>query len=307
MPKILKMALLTLFLWAGQATAQGVHVYSDGARPSHQNLLASLVETLRRADLLDRVRLHTDGEPPGAGDVANAALVVTVGSEAALTAAKHGVAGQPHLHALIPLSTLHHLQQHHPQGRHGALVLDQPLARRLALLRHALPGRRRLGVLLGPWTRELAAELEKLTQPEWTLTLEHRDEGQKLLGQLRPLLDRSDVLLAVPDPDIYRRDTIHNILLSAYRHRVPVMGFSRNTVRAGALLAVYSTPAQLGRQLAGVVADYLGGGPPPAGVLHPERYRVAVNRQVARSLNLPIPPAEQLHAAMQAAEESAPP
>jgi hypothetical protein len=65
-------------------------------------------------------------------------------------------------------------------------------------------------------------------------------------------------------------------------------------VSAGALLAVFSTPAQIGRQLGEelvALAEESGPLPPPR---HPRYFSVEVNARVARSLGLTVPSAAVL-------------
>lgn len=301
-----RMLVLLATLWSATAPGQSVRVYSDQGNSSHQQLTLALVHTLRQHGVRQRVSFSDQTElasTPREAPTAVQALTVTVGTEAALAAIEMPNRG-PCLHSLIPNSTLKYLHAHYPAQRHAALVLDQPLPRRLALLRLALPGKRRLGALLGPWTQDLRPELEALADGGWSISTAQFDPEEGLRGQLIPLLARSDVLLAVPDPEVYNRGTIQNILLSTYRHRVPVMGFSRNSVRAGALLAVYSTPAQLGHQLGGLLVDYVRAGRMPAGVVHPRDFEVATNRQVARSLNIALESDDDLRASLRAVEES---
>jgi putative ABC transport system substrate-binding protein len=74
-----------------------------------------------------------------------------------------------------------------------------------------------------------------------------------------------------------------------------VLGYSHSLTRAGALLSLHSSPAQIGRQTAEWVSAAIRGAevvlPPPA---HPDYFSVSINEQVARSLGLALPPAAEL-------------
>ena len=97
------------------------------------------------------------------------------------------------------------------------------------------------------------------------------------------------MLLALADPQIYNSSSIQNILLASFRAQVPMLAFSPAYVRAGALLAVYSSPAQIGQQ-AGVIArgalQCRALGLPQ----YPQDFQVSVNEHVARSLGLSLEP-----------------
>jgi ABC-type uncharacterized transport system substrate-binding protein len=68
---------------------------------------------------------------------------------------------------------------------------------------------------------------------------------------------------------------------------VPVIGFSPAYVKAGALVAVHSTPAQLARQV-NEILQRLSVNPTLPAPQHPEYFSIAVNAHVARSLEIPL-------------------
>ena len=74
--------------------------------------------------------------------------------------------------------------------------------------------------------------------------------------------------------------------MSSYRHRKPVVAFSKAFVSAGALAALYTTPAQLGRQTADILLASSSGLPPAS---YPTQFAVAINHDVAHALGLNIP------------------
>jgi len=105
-------------------------------------------------------------------------------------------------------------------------------------------------------------------------------------GALQSLLPESDVLLAIPDPVAVNASTIYGLLLTSYRAQVPVVGFSEGLVKAGALLGLFSTASQQGKQGAEIATRILagdGGLPAPQ---YPKYFTVRANYSVARSLGL---------------------
>ncbi|EYC51994.1 hypothetical protein AZ34_13620 [Hylemonella gracilis str. Niagara R] len=177
----------------------------------------------------------------------------------------------------------------------SALYLNQPLGRQLDLIRLALPRARRVGVLLGtsPDAGRTEAQLAELARERGLHLVSARvDAGDPLFPGLKQVLDESDVLLAMADPQIYNSHTIQNILLTSFRAKVPMQAFSPAYARAGALLALYTTPEQIGAQVALLARDALSeleGGPrgfgPPQ---HSPLFEVNVNAHVARSLGLQL-------------------
>jgi hypothetical protein len=218
-----------------------------------------------------------------------AQMLVAVGTAAMEMLAQKNPA-QPVLSVLVPRAAFDRAVR---QGglaadarRFSAITLDQPWARQFALIRHAVPGRTKVGILLGPDSGEAAAALRAAAKVSgMTVAIETVSGEADLQPALKRLLGASEVLLAVPDSVVYNRYTIQSILLAAYRQQVPLFGFSPSYVKAGALAAVYSVPAQIGQQAAEAVLRQATERqlPPP----QPPRYfSVGINSQVAHSLGI---------------------
>lgn len=243
------------------------------------------------------------GERLDEAELAGASLVIAVGANASRTLARMDNVA-PVLSVLLPRLAFERIASESGRVRQrntfSAIFLDQPLGRQLGLLRHALPGRKRLAVLLGP---ESATQLPRLRSAVARIGLELQTEQVAAEADIIPALNRllpgNDVLLALPDGVAYNRDTARPILLTTYRHQRPLLGFSQAYVAAGALAAVYSTPAQLARQ----TAEFLRTLPPGRAALgapqYPTYFGVAVNRNVARSLGLDIPDEAALRDALE--------
>jgi len=169
-----------------------------------------------------------------------------------------------------------------------ALYLDQPVARQLRLIRLALPGRTRVGMVLGPDSQKSERELRRAaTAAGIVLRSEQISEEKQLVGALHRVLDDADVLLAVPDALVFNRRTIQSVLLTTYRLGKPVAGYSRASVTAGALFAVYSTPAQIGRQIGEeLLAMQNKADRPHPATGYPRYFSVEVNERVAHSLGI---------------------
>jgi hypothetical protein len=98
---------------------------------------------------------------------------------------------------------------------------------------------------------------------------------------------QTEVLLALPDSEIYNTENIRNILLSTYRHKQALVGFSADMVKAGALATTYSDIGDIDAQVAEMASSYVATGvlPPPQ---FPRYFRTAVNEGVARSLDVKL-------------------
>jgi ABC-type uncharacterized transport system substrate-binding protein len=169
----------------------------------------------------------------------------------------------------------------------SAIYLDQPYKRQLDLITAVLPRARSIGVLYST----APAELNKLSALVVARKLEFHERSSAssstLYSNLQSLLLNSDVLLALPDAEIYNASTIRNILLATYRNKVPLVGFSSAYVKAGALCAVFSTPGQIAKQSLNIIQEYIETANLPAAQFAKE-FEISVNEQVAHSLGINI-------------------
>lgn len=181
----------------------------------------------------------------------------------------------------------------------SAIYLDQPFERQVRLIRLALPEVRRVGVLTSGEAGTLDGLDEALDAHRLSLVMQTLTADERLIGPLETVLAGADVLLAVPDPLVFNRTTAQSLFLTSYRYRVPVLGYSRSLTRAGALLSLHSSPAQIGRQTAEWVGSALQGtGVRLPAAAHPAYFSVSVNEQVARSLGYALLPEVELEKRM---------
>lgn len=172
-------------------------------------------------------------------------------------------------------------------GSLSAVFLDQPPGRQLELVRLALPAKHNVGLLISGESKNQVAAFEKAAKEREQQLLFALVGQNGLAAALQSLLVDAEVLLALPDPAVFNSQTAASILTATYRRQVPLVGFSPAYVKAGALLAVYSTPQQVGTQGGELLRQALNGKtlPPPQ---WPHDFAVSVNRDVAHSLGLDV-------------------
>jgi hypothetical protein len=109
------------------------------------------------------------------------------------------------------------------------------------------------------------------------------DDINRVLNRIAP----NEVLLAMPDSAVYNAENIRNILLSTYRHKQGVIGFSADMVKAGALASTYSDIADINAQVAELAEAFVATGDlaPPQ---FPRYFSTIVNEGVARSLDIEV-------------------
>lgn len=248
-------------------------------------------------EVYEAIRNVTDGVVttarlyPGSAteNALNTRLIVAVGVRAVELVARLG-GNTPLLAVLVPkawyLKTGRPLLTGNARRAVSAVYLDQPYPRQASLIHWAFPEVKRVGVLVSADQARVHEEIgAALRSRGLTLVSEVLAPQQKLIEPLERLFTQADLMLGVPDADVFNRTTVQSVLLTSYRYHDPVVGYSRSLTRAGALVSLYSTPAQIGRQTGELVMKQFEAGysqlPSPA---YPRYFSVAVNRQVARSL-----------------------
>lgn len=275
--------------------------------PPPQVLLLKSAEMPRydrvEAAFRERIATQCEKEPPCPGIVATIAgdhsdadivlptLVVAVGHKAAMTA-RSRYSDLPQLHVMV--SRVEYLDRPRAPAL-SAIYLEQPPLRLLRFTRYLLPGHRRIGILLSPrstWKAEI--EDAENDENDFYLNIQELSSGRDAGRAIRTMKQRIDILLALPDPVIFNRNTLGTILLTSFRSHIPVVGFSDGMVKAGAVAAVFSSPRTIGEE-AGMRALALLAGAPPA-LQYPRLFETAINRRVASAMHLDLPPDEEVAA-----------
>jgi ABC-type uncharacterized transport system substrate-binding protein len=254
-------------------------------------LRASLAET--NAEITVELRVHSlDADMDRSAGVSAAGpsgLLVALGSKAAIWLARQPVSA-PRLFAFIPESVWRELHTCclQGQGDASALFIDRPLIQQLRLVKALVPDARRVAVLLGPASTAWRPALEASAEAEGLdLAVGQVGASEPVGPALRGLVDSSDILLALPDPAVFNRDTLYSILLTSYSAGLAVVGYSEAMVRAGAAAAVHLTLEDAGVDLARAILRFglqRRLGPPGSS----PSSSLAVNREVLRSLGIPV-------------------
>ena len=216
-------------------------------------------------------------------------LVVTLGSRAFReTTHQSGTM----LHALIT----HALYKgHYPDYKIGKylLVFNQSIEQMLSLYDIALPKIRNIGLLLGNPYPEIINKSKRAAENLGKKIIIEQMEDD-FLGSLAKLLPQIDSLLLFPDAAVINRSTINSLVLDSYHKKIPLLGYSRSLVKAGAMLALFSTPEQLGEDSAQLVSRIISG-KKVAVVNYPKQFGVSVNYKLSRVYGISIPSEKELH------------
>lgn len=282
-----------------QAETLNVRLVSSDSTPPYQQFSSALNQALA-ASKADVTVVESRAGTNQSGEGASADLVVAVGMKAMEFALAKFDA--PVLGVMIPKMGYEILLEGHP-SRHrpkatSAIYLDQPWDRQLSFIQAALPEHKIVGLLYSPDTHITLPRLPR----GMSLNAQSTRPAENLFAALESVLNSSDVLLVIPDNEIYSSSNVRNILLTSYRYQVPLIGISQAYVNAGALGAIFSIPEQLAGQTVEMIISFARSRrlPDPQ---YPVLFSISLNQQVARSLGIALDSPEAIRERMDKAGE----
>ena len=101
-------------------------------------------------------------------------------------------------------------------------------------------------------------------------------------------LNNNDVLLALPNHDIYNANHARSIILSTYHANVPIIAYSKSFTKAGALISLYSSIDNIAEKTANIVNTIIKDGALKQKEHYPDEFTIEINSAVARSMNINI-------------------
>lgn len=288
---MLRLALIIFLALSGLsriAWAEEIALILGDDSPPYQEFASSLQRSLHGSKW--RIRYTDKALRPIERNPVD--LIVTAGSEA-LRQTLENPGRTPVLATLLPANTYHTLLQASTRPPPiSAIYLDQPALRQARLLRLLFPDSQRVGILVSDQSASQANAFRPIfASQRLQIVTEHANNDQQLVPALESLLPRTDLLLALPDPLLYSRNSVKPLLITAYRFKRPVIAFSAALTKAGALAALYSTPAQIGRQAGEAIAARGSRLPPPSG---PYEFSLSINKSVADTFGLNLPDEAEL-------------
>lgn len=172
----------------------------------------------------------------------------------------------------------------------GTIVvpLEVPIEAHVQWLRRLLPEARRVGILFDPARNERRAadDAARFRREGYATVLAPVIGPTGLRNALTRLIDRVDVLFAIPDPALFAREHSRALLLFSFRQQVPLAGPSESWVRGGALYAVDWDYQDLGRYCAALALRPRAGTRKAMPMPAPARTRVVVNARSAEQFDL---------------------
>ena len=281
---ICRLFLLVSMLFASTNSIAGQEspvIISSGNSQHQKSLLQNILSNLEIAG----VDAETDNIDQSLNSDSHNSLIVSIGNSAT-SLLKQNNSSAAQLRVLTQINVKEDLK--HIGTTY--LSMTQPVCQQFALIRLLNSEWKSVSVLLSGTNTALVQTLKPCAKKyELTLNVINIEKYVNLIDALNTSLLNSDTLLALPDPEVYNTRTIKSILLTTYRHRIPVIGFSKSFVHAGALAAIHTSTQQLGKEISEIILKLHNKEKINKHYLYPEHFDITINKDVAKSLGIITP------------------
>lgn len=166
--------------------------------------------------------------------------------------------------------------------------IEVPYPVQLQYYRKVLPAAQKIGVFYNPDSNQRRVdELTKVFSSQGLETVLFPVKDVKGINAVKQM--DFDALLLIPDALVCQPLVIQQLMITAFKNRVPVLGISRVYVQAGALMALECDYAAAGRAAAAIAGRIIAGEPPnQIKLARLEQARYYINKKIAEQLNIAI-------------------
>ncbi len=221
-------------------------------------------------------------------------VLVTIGTRATRYALQENISDTIYSSFITASGLLREIttEKGFPDALKGAVVLDQPAERVILLAKLISPQATRLGTVVNASAPNRLSEFKRVAQRRGLkLIAASLFEESNPIADLKKIFAKSDVFLVIPDKANFNSKIAKWILFLSYRHRVPVIGYSKKYTDAGALISIFSSPLEVGRDTGERLLSYLSlksQKAPMVRLQYPRYFSLSINDKVVESLGLTI-------------------
>ena len=122
------------------------------------------------------------------------------------------------------------------------------------------------------------------------------DEPGKMGAALKEIVEEINVIWVLPDKDLISPENARLLILMSVDYGIPLLVYSSDFVKKGALLGIYPDFEDTGRKAGLLLNGILGGATPNALVPETPETLWAINLNMAKRLNITVPDAIKLKA-----------
>jgi len=215
-------------------------------------------------------------------------LIISIGYKSAKVMAKHKTKNNV-IYTLIPDNGSLRLSIPCEKTACYKIYINQPVSRYVQLFKNLFPKGK---TLVFATTKENSIKSQQVKTASKNNSLIFKDirihKNNNISRTLIKKLNNNDVLLALPNPDIYNANHAKSIILSTYHANVPIIAYSKSFAKAGALISLYSSIDNIAEKTANIVNAIITDGSLQQKEYYPDDFTIEINSAVARSLNINI-------------------
>ena len=270
--------------------AGSVHIVLS--EESHSNRhAADAVKSALHSQGIDDIGLIATADQFSANRLADDDLLVSIG-EAAAQHISQRYANISQLYSYIDSTSL----PVKPATHWAALVLDQPVQQLFDTAKSILNQRLGKEIILAVSTNNLVMQ-EQINNLNVGNDAELKvlliDESIEPAKVIDKALFNAGALIAIRDKRVWAGENAKWMLYQSYKYKVPVIGYSKSFLKAGALVSVYSDLNDTADETANLIAQWYNNKRKlkEEGIHYPTS-TVEYNKNIARALNITIPQSE---------------
>lgn len=307
--RLISSGVLILFslLWPAAASAQEQILLILSNSNANYSQIADTIERQHQSVEFTRKQIAELKSLPQTR-LAGFERIIAIGSGATELAIKAAKPGTQILSTFIPSQNFKRLSKDYKllidtnKLTVSATYLDQSLQRQLLLAQLIQPELKTLGFIIGEDSQPYLDQLMELA-PRQNLAIKYArlKDDDSPIQRIQPIINSTELFLVLPDRTTFNPITAKWLLYLSYQNQVPLIAFSQNYVKAGAVAACITSPTDAGRQTADQLRNLLNDQPVATG--YSSYFSVITNPRTARKLNLSIPTPERLQQQIQEAEK----
>ncbi len=168
----------------------------------------------------------------------------------------------------------------------AAIVIDQPLQRLVNIAEKTMRNDyKKIIIVIASEKNDYAIqEINNLEEKSKTnIKILRIKEGDTAAKTIKKDLSNAAAIIAIHDQNVWSGNNARWILHQAYSHKIPVIGYSKAFLKAGAMISIYSSAEQIIEETERRVIEWIEKGHFEKQINSP-KYQIEVNRNIAKAL-----------------------
>ncbi|MCK5707002.1 MAG: hypothetical protein KAI43_05060 [Candidatus Aureabacteria bacterium] len=291
MKKII-LLLFILFCYTQAACAQNVAIVLTKDIPIYNAIFGKFITEIKSSNPGVRVKKFVaSGGTIGEINAFAPELIFSVGTKATVLAKK--MSGIPKIFTMVvnPIGESFCTKEGDPLPEMTGVLISVSPEMQFKLLKQLMPKAERVGVVYDPSKSSLSVNAGVKVGDKMGLVIGNIpvNDASKVPDKIESLKGKIDVLWGVVDDTVYNKNSMEFILLFSFRNKIPLIGFSPNQVKAGALFAMYCNYPVLGTQAAQMAGEILAGkSVSDIPLQNPSDVKYSISKRAAKLMKLKI-------------------